>query len=169
MDWLLGVVRRTSPWQATQFIWSSTVAGNSWSPVVAGNRSPSAQCLVLGWMAGVWIWACACFWLACSLRFEQPPAPVAAGTPPISNEAWTKSVEWLRGNLLEPKTYERHLTGAVAAISAVGAFGNTETMLKVNTPTTMHADADCGQLPTDCGCCRLHASCGHCQGTGRLC
>ena len=54
-----------------------------------------------------------------------------AGTPPISNEPWTRDVEWVRGNVLEPETYRRHLAGAVAAISCVGGFGNQQEMLRV--------------------------------------
>ena len=40
-------------------------------------------------------------------------------------------MEWVRGNALEPQTYQHHLAGAVAAISCVGGFGNQQQMLKV--------------------------------------
>lgn len=53
------------------------------------------------------------------------------GTPPVNNEPWTREVEWVRGNALEPQTYQHHLAGAVAAISCVGGFGNQQQMLKV--------------------------------------
>lgn len=55
-----------------------------------------------------------------------------SGTPPITNAPWTREVEWVRGNILEPQTYQEHLKGAVAAISCVGGFGNQQEMLKVN-------------------------------------
>ncbi|GAX72766.1 hypothetical protein CEUSTIGMA_g222.t1 [Chlamydomonas eustigma] len=55
-----------------------------------------------------------------------------SGTSPITNESWTREVEWVRGNVLEPKTYQSYLKGAVAAISCVGGFGNQEDMLKIN-------------------------------------
>ncbi len=42
-----------------------------------------------------------------------------------------QQVEWVRGNALEPPSYERLLDGALAAISAVGAFGNQQQMLQV--------------------------------------
>ncbi len=33
--------------------------------------------------------------------------------------------------MLEPQTYQHHLSGSIAAISCVGGFGNKEEMLKV--------------------------------------
>jgi len=55
-----------------------------------------------------------------------------SGTPPLSKEPWIQQVEWVRGSALEPRTYEQHLQGAIAAISAVGAFGSQADMLKTN-------------------------------------
>ena len=43
----------------------------------------------------------------------------------------TRNVEWVRGNVLEPPTYQEHLPGAVAAISCIGGFGSKEEMLRV--------------------------------------
>jgi hypothetical protein len=40
-------------------------------------------------------------------------------------------VEWLRGNALEPQTYQAALQGALGAVSAVGAFGSQEYMMQV--------------------------------------
>lgn len=54
------------------------------------------------------------------------------GTPPPTHEPWTKEVEWLKGNALEPQTYAHHLKGAAAVISCIGGFGNQEQMMKVN-------------------------------------
>jgi hypothetical protein len=42
-------------------------------------------------------------------------------------------VEWVRGNALEPRTYQHLLPGAVGAISCVGGFGNTQQMIQVRT------------------------------------
>lgn len=55
-----------------------------------------------------------------------------AGTPPLSKEPWTQDVEWARGNALEPRTYERLLPGALAAISCVGGFGTQSEMQRIN-------------------------------------
>ena len=52
----------------------------------------------------------------------------------MSGEPWTREVEWVRGNLLEPQTYRDQLVGAAAAISCVGGFGSQEEMLKVGAP-----------------------------------
>lgn len=62
----------------------------------------------------------------------HPPSPIRAGTPPQHKEAWTQDVEWARGNALEPRTYDRLLPGALAAISCVGGFGSQSEMQKVN-------------------------------------
>lgn len=59
------------------------------------------------------------------------PSP-STGTPPQHKEAWTQDVEWARGNALEPRTYDRLLPGALAAISCVGGFGSQSEMQKVN-------------------------------------
>ncbi|GLC58770.1 hypothetical protein PLESTB_001399400 [Pleodorina starrii] len=56
----------------------------------------------------------------------------AAGTPPLLREPWVGSVEWVRGNALEPRTFVRHLEGADAVVSCIGGFGTTEEMLRVN-------------------------------------
>lgn len=55
-----------------------------------------------------------------------------SGTPPLHKEPWTAGVEWARGNALEPRTYERLLPGALAAISCVGGFGSQSEMARVN-------------------------------------
>ncbi|KAJ9505672.1 hypothetical protein QJQ45_011388 [Haematococcus lacustris] len=55
-----------------------------------------------------------------------------AGTPPVQRHSWMESVQWVRGNALEPRTYEALLPGALAAISCVGAFGSQEHMLQTN-------------------------------------
>ncbi len=77
--------------------------------------------------------------------------PSPSGTPPATNEPWTRDVEWVscvlispavsntavctslqvRGNVLEPPTYQSQLVGASAVISCVGGFGSEEEMLKV--------------------------------------
>ncbi|GLC37033.1 hypothetical protein PLESTF_000726200 [Pleodorina starrii] len=54
------------------------------------------------------------------------------GTPPLLREPWVGSVEWVRGNALEPRTFVRHLEGADAVVSCIGGFGTTEEMLRVN-------------------------------------
>jgi hypothetical protein len=41
-------------------------------------------------------------------------------------------VEWARGNALEPRTYDRLLPGALAAISCVGGFGSQSEMQRIN-------------------------------------
>jgi ABC-type nickel/cobalt efflux system permease component RcnA len=56
----------------------------------------------------------------------------------VRQEPWTKEVEWVRGNALEPKSFEQHLDGAAAVISAVGAFGSQEAMLRVRTRVFPH-------------------------------
>jgi len=38
----------------------------------------------------------------------------------------------VRGNALEPRTYQDHLAGACAAISCVGGFGSQEVQLRIN-------------------------------------
>lgn len=48
-------------------------------------------------------------------------------------QPWMEQVEWARGNALEPRTYEDHISGAMAVISTIGAFGTQEEMLKVGT------------------------------------
>lgn len=55
-----------------------------------------------------------------------------SGTPPVVKEPWASSVQWVRGNALEPNTYQSYLDGALAVISCVGAFGTREQMLKIN-------------------------------------
>eukprot|EP00882_Tetradesmus_deserticola_P006043 GHRQ01006361.1.p1 GENE.GHRQ01006361.1~~GHRQ01006361.1.p1 ORF type:complete len:294 (+),score=98.79 GHRQ01006361.1:156-1037(+) len=55
-----------------------------------------------------------------------------SGTPPTGKEPWTREVEWLRGNALEPRTYQDVLHGALAAISCVGGFGSQADMLRIN-------------------------------------
>jgi len=50
----------------------------------------------------------------------------------VKGDAWTTEVDWVRGNALEPKSYEHHLEGAAAVISTVGAFGSQEAMLRVS-------------------------------------
>eukprot|EP00798_Chlamydomonas_sp_ICE-L_P005825 gene5825-6110_t len=55
-----------------------------------------------------------------------------SGTPPAVREPWMDQVQWLRGNALEPRTFEKHLTEAAAVISCIGGFGNNEQMMKVN-------------------------------------
>lgn len=57
-----------------------------------------------------------------------------AGTPPLTKEAWVDQVEWVRGNALEPRTYQHQLEGAVAAISCIGTFGSQDEMYKVSGP-----------------------------------
>jgi hypothetical protein len=70
------------------------------------------------------------------LTTPRPPHPHArhtpTGTPPLHKEPWTADVEWARGNALEPRTYERLLPGALAAISCVGGFGSQSEMARVN-------------------------------------
>ncbi len=56
-----------------------------------------------------------------------------AGTPPARTEPWQQQVEWVRGNALEPLTYQHLLPSALGVVSAVGAFGSQEEMLKVRT------------------------------------
>lgn len=41
-------------------------------------------------------------------------------------------MEWARGNALEPRTYDRLLPGALAAISCVGGFGSQSEMQRIN-------------------------------------
>jgi len=62
-----------------------------------------------------------------------------SGTPPVKREAWTEQVDWVRGDALDPRSYEEQLQGAVGAISAVGAFGSQKQMLKLNGTANVHA------------------------------
>mmetsp|Transcript_21028 Transcript_21028/g.58438 ORF Transcript_21028/g.58438 Transcript_21028/m.58438 type:complete len:314 (-) Transcript_21028:330-1271(-) len=55
-----------------------------------------------------------------------------SGTPPVRRDEWTNEVDWVRGNALEPRSFEQHLEGAAAVISTVGAFGSQEAMLRTN-------------------------------------
>lgn len=55
-----------------------------------------------------------------------------SGTPPLVKQPWVDRVDWVRASALEPRTYQSVLPGAVAAISCVGGFGNTQQMLQVN-------------------------------------
>ncbi|KAF5836117.1 hypothetical protein DUNSADRAFT_6370 [Dunaliella salina] len=55
-----------------------------------------------------------------------------SGTPPVGRDEWTNEVDWVRGNALEPRSFEQHLEGSAAVISAVGAFGSQEAMLRTN-------------------------------------
>ena len=62
-----------------------------------------------------------------------PPSPLPhPGTPPLHKESWTHDVEWARGNALEPRTYERLLPGALAAVSCIGGFGSQSQMQQIN-------------------------------------
>ncbi|KXZ43484.1 hypothetical protein GPECTOR_89g504 [Gonium pectorale] len=54
------------------------------------------------------------------------------GTPPLSRDSWVGSVTWARGNALEPQSFSRHLEGADAVVSCIGAFGTQAEMLKLN-------------------------------------
>ncbi|GFR40590.1 hypothetical protein Agub_g1170 [Astrephomene gubernaculifera] len=54
------------------------------------------------------------------------------GTPPLVQESWVDSVEWVRGNALEPQTLAPYLQGAHAVISCIGGFGTNQQMLKIN-------------------------------------
>lgn len=55
-----------------------------------------------------------------------------SGTPPPMHDKWVEQVQWVRGDALEPRTYEHILPGAVGVISCIGAFGSNQDMLKFN-------------------------------------
>lgn len=56
----------------------------------------------------------------------------------------------MRGNALEPRTYEHHLQGALAAISAVGAFGSQAEMLKVRYYACIAVQGSLTRIPQAC-------------------
>ncbi|MEW5301789.1 MAG: hypothetical protein WDW38_008420 [Sanguina aurantia] len=66
-----------------------------------------------------------------------------SGTPPLTKESWVDQVEWVRGNALEPQTYQHQLEGAVAAISCIGTFGSQDEMYKLNGTANVTAVEQC--------------------------
>ena len=60
---------------------------------------------------------------------------------PYMKETWAhdQRIQWLKGDLLEPETYKSLLKGKNGVISAVGAFGNNETMEKFNGDANINA------------------------------
>ena len=94
--------------------------------LIQGHKSQATAVTVLVHSAGA---------LHRTGRWSHVPSTLPfTGTPPVSGEPWTREVEWVRGNLLEPQTYRDQLVGAAAAISCVGGFGSQEEMLKVSAP-----------------------------------
>jgi uncharacterized protein YbjT (DUF2867 family) len=51
--------------------------------------------------------------------------------PPGISAPWTSQVEWARGDVFDPATWQRQLQGATGVISTLGGFGSNEWMYKI--------------------------------------
>ena len=62
-------------------------------------------------------------------------------THPYMKEAWAhdERIHWLKGDLFDPESFKNLLVGKNGVISAVGAFGNNQTMERFNGDANINA------------------------------
>lgn len=61
----------------------------------------------------------------------QIPFGILLGKPSWLNEPWSRDVEWVYGDALQPACYVDQLRGALGAVSCVGAFGSNTHMYRI--------------------------------------
>lgn len=52
--------------------------------------------------------------------------------PPLKMPPWASFVQWEKGDVFKPETWEMHVRGSKTLVACVGGFGNNEWMRKIN-------------------------------------